>query len=156
MWRSLCLGLGVLAFLSVTSGCAKRVPIETADLSARLAVVVTFHDGSQIKGKIGTDERVEITTDGAVYRSTIWDLTDSEIVLRDSRFIREAGEYSAERARMAHARYDLGAEPLSFTFRKDEIERVEEIRVDALRTASQAFFWTIAGTVTAFLLGEKS
>ncbi|MBD3235586.1 MAG: hypothetical protein GF330_02650 [Candidatus Eisenbacteria bacterium] len=151
-WAVLLLVFGAGAHL----GCAKRVPVETGQFDPRQAVVITFNDGSQIQGKIGTDETVEFTTDGAHYRGLVWELTEEEIQLREVRFLRRIDDHSAERARLTHARYDLGIETGAFTFAISEIAKVEELHTDALRTASQAIFWTVTGAVSAFLLGEKS
>lgn len=142
--------------LGVNPGCTKRIPVETGQFDARQGVVLTFTDGSQIMGKIGIDETVEFATDGAIYRGTVWEVTEEEILLRDARFLRRIADHSAERARLTHARYDLGVEMGQFTFVISEISQVEEVHTDALRTASQAAFWVVTGAVSAFLLGEKS
>ena len=156
--RGLCTIAIVLLILGMGAdlGCTKRIPVETGQFDPRQAVVITFNDGSRLSGRIGTDETVEFATDGAIYRGTVWEVTEEEIQLRDARFLRRISDHSAERARLMHARYDLGVEVGQFSFALSEISLVEEVHTDALRTASQAVFWTVTGAVSAFLLGEKS
>lgn len=145
----------LLLLLACASGCARRVPV-TGEFDARRQVVVTLKDGSEIKGKITTGARVELTNGGTIYRGRIADLTEDQIVIEDARFIRKVGDFTAEQARLYQARHDLGEEPRSFTFQRADITGVEALRLDVLRTSTQALFWTLTGAVSAFLLGEKS
>jgi hypothetical protein len=137
-------------------GCSKRIPLEEPEIQARHAIVLTFTDGSQIKGKVGLDETIELITGGTVYRGVVTDVTDEEIVIEDCRFVSRAGDHSAGRARMVSSRVDLGYAPASFIFQRADIERYERIKVDTMRTATRSAFWGLTGVVAVFLLSEKS
>lgn len=167
MRRAFSLTVAMTMLLATGLGCTKRVPFEepTAEQRgpgkhtwhARQTTVITFEDGSQIKGKIGAiDERVELVTGGAIYRATVADLTDDEIVLQECKFIQQVGDYQAARDRLTNARVDLGFVPVDFVFQLDEITRVERVKIDPLKTASRAAFWAFTLAVSAFLLVEKS
>jgi hypothetical protein len=142
--------------LGVAAGCTKRVPVEVGSLDPRQRVVVTFTDGSQVRGRIGLDERVEVTSQGSVYGGRIQDVTLEEITLRDCRLLRAQADREAQWSRLVDARHELGAEPREFTFRRADITRIDQVKLDALRTASQSVFWTLAGALSAFLLAERS
>lgn len=142
--------------LVVGLGCTKRVPMEDPAFGARKKVVVTFNDGTEIHGKIGIDETVTLITDGMVYRALVYDLTDDEIELDECQFIRKVGDHTAARERMESAVADLGHEVDEFILDRSEIQSVEQLQVDPLKTASRAAFWALSGAVSAFLLVEKS
>jgi hypothetical protein len=158
MMRLLSLGLAIALVLGGGTGCTKRVPAELEEgrFAPTQKVVVTFTDGSQIKGKIAQDETVEILHDGSVYRGSIMDLSYEDIQVVDCRLIRSAGSREAEVARMTQARNRLGDQLEEFVFRMEEIERVEEIQIDPLRTTTQSIFWTLTGVVSVFLLADRS
>ena len=154
-WR---LWLAVLAVLLVMggSGCTKRIPIEDGTFTAMDSFVITFSDGSSVKGKIGLNEGVEVTTGGDVYHGTIADVSIDEIWVEDCRLVRSLDGRDAELARLAHAQHNIDEMPQEFTFERANIERVEQVKLDAVRTASRSVFWTVTGIVSAFLLSEKS
>jgi len=156
MWRWLGPWVGLAVVLGVAAGCTKRVPVETGTLDPRQKVVLTFADGSQITGQIGLDERIEVVTQGQVYRGRVQDVTLDDILLRDCRLLRSVADRHAQWARMIDARHDLGEPPQEFTFRRADITRIERVQLDPLRTASQSVFWTLAGALSAFLLAERS
>ncbi|MCK4413640.1 MAG: hypothetical protein KAY32_08855 [Candidatus Eisenbacteria sp.] len=154
-WR---VSLAVLAVLLVLGGsaCTKRIPVEDGTFDAMDSFVITFSDGSSIQGKIGLNERVQVITDGDVYRGTIVDVTIDDIWVEDCRLIRSLGKHDAELSRLSHARHHIDEMPQEFTFNRADIERVEQVKLDGLRTASRSVFWTVTGVVSAFLLSEKS
>ncbi len=156
MWRWFSLAMAAALIMAAGQGCAKRVPVQGADLDAKLKLVVHFKDGSTITGRIGIDEHVELLTGGMVYRAKVFDVTTEEILLQDCRVLRAGTGNEAEWQRMVDARRGLGQEVREFTFARDQIDRVEHVKLDPLRTASQSAFWTVAGTICAFLLAEKS
>jgi len=162
MRRAFSFALALTAMMAVSLGCTKRIPHEEPEsgiwqFDGRQKVVVTFVDGSQITGKIGViGERVELVTGGDVYRATVVDLTDEVIDLGECRFMRRAGEAEAARMRLTEARLDLGGEAHGFSFQIEEIESVDRVTTDALKTATRAAFWTLTGAVSAFLLSENS
>jgi hypothetical protein len=53
-------------------------------------------------------------------------------------------------------RHELGEAPREFTLRRADITRVEQVKLDPLRTASQSLFWTLTGAISSFLLAERS
>ena len=142
--------------LTMGLGCTKRVPMEDPAFDARKKVVVTFNDGTQIQGKIGLDETVTLITDEMIYRAIVYEVGDDEIVLDESRFVRRVGDHTAARERMESAVTDLGYEADEIILDRSEIQSVEQVRVDALKTASRAAFWARSGAFSAFLLVEKS
>ncbi len=156
MLRPFSLLTALVVLLTVGPGCTKLVLLEEPTFDARRAVVITFQDGSQIRGKVGLDEKVELTTGGAVYRGMVADVTEDEIVLERCYFVCQADDFTAGRERMIKARVDLGVELVDFVFQREQIARVELIKVDAMRTATQAGFWTLSGAVSALLLSERS
>jgi hypothetical protein len=158
MARMLWLGLVLGLTLGLAAGCSKRVPREVSEgrIDASQRVAVAFKDGSELVGKIGENERVGVTREGHVYRGTIFELTFDEIRVIDCRLVRRADDNAAEWERLTDARHDLGEPLQEFTFRIDQIERVERIQVDALRTTTQSIFWTLAGAISAFLMAERS
>jgi len=156
MWRAVLLAVAVLVLCAAGLGCAKRVPWE-GPLEANRTAVLIFADGSEIRGKINTDEKVEYTTANGVYRGVIEDLTDEEIGLRDCRFLRSRGGNQAEAERLRQARIDLGVENIdSAVLQRADIVNTEQVKVDALKTAARSVFWLLAGMTTALLLSEKS
>ncbi len=156
MRRAILLAMAVLVLCAAGLGCAKRVPWE-GPLEARRTMVLTFKDGSEIRGKINIDEKVELTTGGNVYRGVIEDLTDEEIELRDCRFVRRQGGSQAEEERLSQARVDLGMENIdSIVLQRADIKSTEHVKVDGLKTASRSVFWVVAGMASALLLAEKS
>jgi hypothetical protein len=156
MWRGLGLWVGLAVVMGASGGCAKRVPMDAGTLDPRLRVIVTFADSTQIVGKLGTDERVDVYSRGQVFRGRIDDVTLEDIVLHDCRLLRSVGDRKAQWARVTDARHELGEAPREFTFRRADIIRVERIKLDPRRTASQSLFWTLTGAVSAFLLSERS
>ncbi len=148
--------LAALVLLAAGSGCTKRVAWEEP-LDSRKTMVLTFEDGSEIRGKINLDETVELTKDGAIYKGVIEEVNDEEIELRYCRFVRRSGGTEAAHQRMKHARVDLGQENIdSIIFLREEIVNVDRVQIDALKTASRSVFWLLSGAATAFLLSEKS
>jgi hypothetical protein len=156
MWRWLGFLTGLAVVLGSGIGCTRQVPIETGTIDPRLQVVVTFSDGSRITGKLGTDERVDLMTRGEVYRGRIQDVTLDSLLLRDCRLLRSTTDRNAQWARVVDARLDLGEAPKEFAFRRADITRVERVKLDPKRTASQSVFWALTGTIAAFLLAERS
>ncbi len=156
MRRTFCLTLALSLLTVCGLGCTKLVPVEGSVLDERKASVITFTDGSSIRGKIDIDEDVVVTKGGVVYAGIIYDLTDEEIVLDECRYLHAHEGYDAGRSRLAEARVDVQQELMSFEFRRDEIERVERVRVDAMKTATRTAFWTLSGVVSVFLLQEHS
>lgn len=156
MWRALGLWVGLAVVLGASTGCTKRVPLEMGTLDPRLRVVVTFADSTKIIGKIGLDERVDLYSRGDLYRGRIDDVTLDDIVLRDCRLLRSMGDREAQWSRVIDAHHELGGAPQEFTFRRADITRLERVKLDPLRTASQSLFWTLAGAVSTFLLAERS
>lgn len=156
MWRALGLWMGLAVVLVASTGCTKRVPIETGTLDPRLQVVVTFADGTQISGKIGMDERVDLYSQGRLYRGRIDDVTLDEIMLRDCRLLRSLDDQEAQWSRVIDVHHELGEAAQEFTFRRADIKSIERVKLDPLRTASQSLFWTLAGAVSTFLLAERS
>ncbi|MBM3316563.1 MAG: hypothetical protein FJY75_01795 [Candidatus Eisenbacteria bacterium] len=144
--------------LASAPGCTKRVPAELQEgrFDPTHRVAVTFRDGSMLSGKIGEGERVRIAHQGAVYRGTIDTLSFEEILVTDCRLVRSAEPRAAEWERLTRARHDLGEPRIEIALRMDEIERIERVKVDALRTATQSAFWTLTGAVSAFLLADRS
>ena len=156
MWRAVLLAVAVLVLCAAGLGCAKRVPWE-GPLEANRTAVLIFADGSEIRGKINTDEKVEYTTASGVYRGVIDNVTDEEIELRDCRFLRSRVGDRAEKERLSQARVDLGVESIeSVVLQQADIVRTEHVKVDALKTASRSVFWVLAGVASALLLSEKS
>jgi hypothetical protein len=156
MWRWAGFLCGLAAVLGGLAGCTKQVPIETGALDPRLQVVVLFTDGSRVTGKIGLDERVDVVTGGVIYRGRIQDVTLDSLLLRDCRLLRTTTDRNAQWARVVDARHDLGEAPKEFAFRRADITRVERVKLDPRRTASQSVFWALTGTIAAFLLAERS
>jgi hypothetical protein len=141
---------------SIGLGCTKLVPLEDPTLSESRTSVITFKDGSTIEGKIDLDEGVIVVTQGSVYGGVIYDLTDEEIILDECRYLRMEGDHGAASDRLQSARVDLAAELLSFEFRRADIDRVEQVKVDPMKTATRAAFWAVTGVVSVFLMQERS
>ncbi len=156
MRRGFFMVLAVILLASAGLGCTKRVPLEEPVFDGRRKVVLTFKDGSELSGRIGLDERIDVVTGGRAYRGVVAELTDEEIILDDCRFVREVGKYTAEQQRMADARVKLDVESASFVFVREDIERVEQVKTDALRTTTQAVFWTFTAFVSIFLMQDNS
>jgi hypothetical protein len=156
MWRGLWLWVGLAVLLGASMGCSQRVPLETGTLDPRMRVVVTFADSTQIIGRIGLDERIDLRSQGHLYRGRIEDVTLDDIVLRDCLLLRSMSDQEAQWSRVIDVHHELGEAPQEFTFRRADITRVEQVKLDPLRTGSQALFWTLAGAVTAFLAAERS
>jgi hypothetical protein len=159
MSRWLWFSLMAILVLGLTSACSKRVPVqlEGGKFDPAQRVAVTFEDGSQVVGKIGQDQHVQVIREGAVYRGAIFELSLDEIQVVDLQLIRRASGTDAEWQRMTNARRTLSdVPPEELIFRMDKIARVERIKVDALRTATQSVFWTLTGAVSAFLFADRS
>lgn len=156
MRRALSAVVVIGVILALGSGCTKRVPMEDPAFDARKTVVVTFNDGTQIHGKISIDETVTLITNSMVYRALVYDITDEAIELDECRFVRKVGDHTAARERMESAVSDLGYEVDAFILDRSEIQSVELVQVDPLKTASRAAFWALSGAFSAFLLVEKS
>lgn len=156
MWRTVLLVVAVLTLCAAGSGCAKRVPWE-GPLEARRTVVLVFADGSEVRGKINTDETVEYTSAAGVYSGVIDNVTDQEIELRNCRFVRDRDTSLAEQQRLSQARIDLGVENIeSVILQRADIVSTDHVKVDALKTAARSVFWVLAGMTTALLIQEKS
>jgi hypothetical protein len=156
MRRAGILTLAVLVVAAVGQGCTKRVPWEDP-IDPRKTLVLVFADGSEIRGKINLDEGVELTKDGTIYRGLIEDVSDEEIELRDCRFVRRSGGVWASQQRMASARTDLGVENIdSIVFQRKDVVSIDQVQVDALKSASRSVFSIMAVAVAAFLAAEKS
>jgi hypothetical protein len=156
MWRALGLWVGLVVVLGASTGCTKRAPLETGTLDPRQRVVITFADSTQIVGKVGLDERVDLHYQGHVYRGRIEDVTLDDIALRDCRLLRSMGDQEAQWSRVIDAHHELEGAPQEFSFRRADITRIEQIKLDSFRTASQSLFWMLAGAVYTFLLAERS
>ncbi len=155
--RRACYLTTVLLLLATAGlGCTKLVPLEDPTLSERQTSVITFKDGSTIRGRINVDEGVTVVTGGAVYDGVIYELTQEEIILDECRFLREVETYGAPQQRLRNAQVDLRVELQSFEFQRDEIDRVEQVKVDAMKTATRAAFWAMTGFVSMFLMQERS
>ncbi len=148
--------LAVVVLLISGPGCSRTVLDNDSDLNVRQKLVVTFADGSWIRGKIGLDEKVTIVSDGSIYRARIDDLNDSEIFVGNCTFIRKVGDRNAAYDRLTNARIDLNTDPVSFVFYHTDIVTVERVEVDPIRTGANSLFWMITGAVGLILLGEKS
>jgi len=145
-----------LVLLLTAGGCTKRVPVEDGTYDSTGKFVVTFADGSSLRGKIGLNEPVEVIADGHVYRGTIIDVSSDEINVQDCRLIRSLNDGRAETDRLAASRRHVDEGPLEFNFAVADVRTVERVKVDPLRTAAQSAFWTLTGVVSAFLVSEKS
>ena len=86
--------LAIVVLVLAGLGCSRTVLISDSEFTARQKVVVTFEDGSWIKGKIGLDEKVTLVSNGMVYRARIDNVTTEsddnpgEIIVGDCTFIR--------------------------------------------------------------------
>ena len=149
--------LGALAVVLVLAagGCTKRVLVD-GTYDQMHTYVLTFEDGTTIKGKIGLNEGVEVVTGGNVYHAEIRNLSLDTISIDEARLIRSLGDYQAASERMITVRRDLEDSPQEFTFDLDKITRIERVKIDPLRTATRSAFWTLTGVVSAFLASEKS
>jgi hypothetical protein len=154
--RRVWLALLAVLFLLGSGGCTKRIPVEDGTFDAMNPFVITLADGSTIKGKIGLNETVEVTTGGKVYRGMIADISVDDIWVEDCRLIRSLESPEVEIARLSHARHHVDELPQEFIFNRADIERVEQVKLDALRMASRSVFWAVTGVVSTFLLSEKS
>lgn len=152
----LCLAAALLA--SLTVGCAKRVPLELQEgrFDPTQRVAVTFRDGSELVGKVAENASVKIVHQGSVYRGKILELTFDEIRVTDCRLVRNLGDSEAEMSRLTQAAHEVGEPVQELVLRIDQVERVEHVTIDALRTTSQSIFWTLTGAVTAFLMADRS
>ncbi len=169
--------VALVVLLVAVLGCTKRVALEQTDLARllqpgmimgereeapaervdpRTTLVVTFDDGTEVKGKIHIGSRVDIVTGTATYSGYIYDLSDTLMVVRDCTFIEASQSLDAQIQRMEHARKDVGGGLPRMEFDLRKIRKIEKVKVDALKTASHAVFWTLAGAVEAMLLSEKS
>lgn len=157
MRRACYLTMALLLLATVGPGCTKLVPQEDpTSLSERETSVITFKDGSTIRGKFDVEEGVTVVTDGAVYEGVIYDLTQNEIIVDQCRFLRKLDTYEAPQQRLRDAQVDLRAELTSFEFQREDIDRVERVKVDAMKTATRAAFWAMTGFVSMFLMQERS
>ena len=146
----------VLVLLLSVSACTKRVPVESGKFDAMDKYVLTFADGSSLRGKIGLNESVEVISNGQVFHGTIVDMTQESIFVEDCRLIRSVQDGRAEAERMAVSRHNLEDQPTQFEFAIADVQRVERVKIDPLRTATRSAFFTLTGVVSAFLISEKS
>lgn len=155
-WLWLCLTAALT--LGLAPGCSKRVPVELVGgkFDPAQNVVVSFQDGTQLIGRIAQDAHVQVVREGAVYRGTIFELTLDEIRVVDAWLVRRADARTAEWERVVSARHDLGDPTQEFLLRIDQVKQVERTQVDPMRTATQSFFWTLTGAISAFLLADRS
>jgi len=154
--RQFILGALALSVLLAAGGCTKRVLVEDGSFDAMRPYLLSFADGSTVRGKIGLNEAVEVISEGRVYKGSIADITPDEIYLEDCRLIRSLGDEHSELIRMTLAQRNLEEDPGEFVFKLADVKQVERVKVDPLRTATRCAFWTLTGVASAFLISEKS
>ena len=148
--------LAVAVLMAAGLGCSKTVLIEDATIDARTKVVVTFADGASVRGKINIDESVTVVSDEMMFKGTIDNLDNEVIYIENCTFIRRTGDSAAQFNRLVDSRVYLGEDVERFEFNRSDIVKVEQVKIDGLRTATKSAFWLIAGSVGLILLGEKS
>jgi hypothetical protein len=145
----------LLAAGLATAGCVKSVPLQ-GDFEATQKVLLTFKDGRTLEGMIAPGERVEYREAGAIYRAQVASVAEDSIRIRNLVLQDREGSYGVVASRMADARVRIAPPLASKTLSRAEIEKVELIQVDAVRTLRKAAFWTYGGALLALLLGERS
>jgi 2-phospho-L-lactate transferase/gluconeogenesis factor (CofD/UPF0052 family) len=148
--------LAVAVLMAAGLGCSKTVLIEDAAFDARTKVVVTFADGATVRGKINIDESVTIVSDEMMFKGQIDNLDDDLIYIENCTFLRRTGDSGAQFDRLVDSRVYLGEDVARFEFSRNDIVKVEQVKIDGLRTATKSAFWLIASSVGLILLGEKS
>ncbi len=138
-------------------GCTKLVPGSVDDFrNAEKEVVVTYRDGETIKGHIAKGEPVTFTTFGRVYRAKVQDVDEAgNIVLNDAYVQEEYERYSLQRERMQGASLHIRDRNQTISVPAYKIVRVEEVRVDKMKSARAAGFWAFTFFVVSKILSAR-
>ncbi len=146
----------VLACLLWAGGCAKRVPSPDLTYEVHQKVVLTFRGGEEIEGRIASGKGVELREADGSWKATVSGVTEEQITLSNLVRIRDAKGVRLQAARAADAEYVATPPVPERVFPIADLVQVDRVKIDVVKTARTASFWTYGIVVLSLLVGERS
>lgn len=154
-WLFRGVGLVLMATL-MTTGCAKRIPVDDGAFEAQENVVLLFSNDRSLHGKIDTDSNVRYVDAGSSYRAQISSVSETTIILEGVVLEKSAGSVEEAALRLGDSRMAVDDEIPEIVLLRSEVEGVERVGFDGPTTLRNVTFWGLSGVILGFLLGERS
>jgi hypothetical protein len=149
------LAIGALPLLSI--GCSMRVPVDGLDFTPEEKVILTFQDGTQIRGRVDNGESVQYITDESDIRGTVESVDEQEIVVADLVKLSDHGTSTFQKERLEHFRLYVGEEDLDrLILSRDEILQVERVVPDKSRTLKRVVFWSFGVGIALLAVRDRN
>ncbi len=147
--------VALASFLLAPLACTKRVLVDTGQFDATQKVLLTLKGDRSLKGKIAARQSVELREGDGLYRARVASVTEDSIRLENVLLLDEEG-YRTVNRRLADSRLVVTPADTSRVLLRSDVEKVELIRFDPLRTARGLGFWGYSGALFLLVLGERS
>lgn len=154
LWK-LWLVTGALPLASI--GCSMRVPVEGLSFTPEEKVILTFQDGTQIRGRVDNGETVQYVTDENDLRGTVESVDEQEIVVADLVTLSEHGTNVFQKQRLEHFRLYVDEEPQDrLILSRDDILQVERVVPDKSRTLQRIVFWSFGVGIALLAVRDRN